>query len=87
MLGEVLCRRLEDVELQLLFRAEVSEQAALGDAKVVGEISDGHPFQAADARELQSVCDDPLTRRLAADGGAGHRGAAPAGQRNQGRVG
>ena len=57
-LGETGRRVLDRRDLQLLARAEMREQAALGQARALGQAADGQRFEAGRARLRQSGIED-----------------------------
>ena len=67
-LHEPLRRVLEDGDLQALLRAEVREEAALGELELLGQLPDREPLEARLARD----CGGPIQDRLPGDVALAH---------------
>jgi hypothetical protein len=55
---------IEHLDLQRFLRAEVREEAALGQLEVVGESADGQPFESHAAGEIDGVVHDGVAGGL-----------------------
>jgi hypothetical protein len=65
LVGEDDTRRLDGRELELLLRAEVSEQAALAHSDGVGEPCDREARESLDGGELRRLVEDRVSAPLA----------------------